>query len=437
MTDSAGQPARFVVAVSGGLDSVVLTHALASICQTARRQLDEFASIPLLAVHIDHGLQAASADWSLRCASIAKSLGCDFRAICVDVRRDGGKGLEAAARDARYSALRGELRAGDWLLSAHHQNDQAETLLLNLLRGSGPLGLSGIAPVRRFSPGWLLRPLLDVAQVDLLEYANNADLHWIDDPSNADRHFDRNFLRHEILPMLNDRWPDVSVRLGRATRHAAEASGLLNDMAATDLELVGGNCERLSVAALSNLCAARQRNLIRFALRECGLSSPTSAHLEQIQTELMPAREDGQPLVRWPGASVRRYRDGLYLLPEKLVDKLSSGPILDREATLAAGLGCLRFEDTSGKGLSPALFQAGLRLDVRRGGERIRVKNHEHRSKLKKLLQELGVVPWMRDRIPLVYSGEQLVAVGDLWLAADAVATPGVAVHWIGRPALH
>lgn len=421
----AGEPERYVVAFSGGLDSTVLTHALGKL-----------SAVPVLAIHVDHGLQAESESWAQHCASAAAEFGVEFRSLRVAVDLDSGKGPEASARDARYAALRAQLRAGDWLLSAHHREDQAETLLLNLIRGSGPAGVAGIGEIRRFDPGWLVRPLLNVDRASIEKYANDAALDWVEDPSNSDHRFDRNYLRHEVLPRLQSRWPDVAARLQRSAGHAGEAANLLTELAQIDLERLGGRAQRLPIDGLAELSQARQRNLIRYALRELGLSTPTAAQLDQVMSELMSARQDAQPLVSWPGASVRRYRNGLYLLPEYLADAIRSASVSGDKIELGAGLGTLHFVASSDAGLSSALVQRGLVIKARTGGEEFRPQGQSHTRKLKKLLQEEAVVPWMRDRLPLVYCGEQLVAVGDLWLAADAVTEPGVAVRWKGRPTL-
>ncbi len=421
----AERPSRYVIAFSGGLDSSVLAHALAD------------AKIPVLAVHIDHGLQRQAEDWNRHCRAFAESCGIAFRCQTVDVQLESGKGPEGSARDARYSALHDMLEAGDWLLSAHHREDQAETLLLNLVRGSGPAGIAGIGAVRRFGPGWLVRPLLAFDRAELRAYAEAHDIHWIEDPSNADTRFDRNFLRHEVIPCLQTRWPDIAMRLQRSALHASEATSLLSDLASIDLEALGGLPQRLPIGALLDLPRHRQKNLVRHALRACGLTVPTALQLDTILDEVLRARVDAQPQLRWPGGSARRYRDGLYLLSDRLADTLPEGPIASSAVRLGSGLGTLFFEPGVDRGLDPQLVGPKLRLAARKGGEKIRLDSQAHTKKLKKLLQEEGVVPWMRDRVPLIYAGDELVAVGDLWTAAGATTSPGVAVRWKDRPALH
>lgn len=424
----AAKPARLVVAFSGGLDSTALLHAL-----SAQRS----SEVPIVAMHVDHGLQADSMAWSQHCRAVANACGVEYRSLNVDVDLESGNGPEASARDARYAALSAEMLKNDWLLSAHHREDQAETLLLNLVRGSGPAGIAGIGDARRFGPGWLVRPILNVDRAQLREYAESQKLQWIEDPSNADTRFDRNFMRREVLPTLQSRWPDIAARLQRSASHAGEASQLLSDLAEVDLLALGSRPDRLPIDKLTALSDARQRNLIRHALRELGLSTPPATKLEQIRNELIPAREDAQPLVTWSGASVRRYRNGLYLLPENLADPVKSTAVSGKETELGRGLGSLGLEHGAVSGLHPDLLEQGLSIEVREGGEEIQLAGQGHTRKLKKLLQEEAIVPWMRDRLPLLYCGDKLVAVGDLWLAADAVAEPGFAVRWYGRPALH
>ena len=421
----AGRPSRYVVAFSGGLDSSVLAHAVAS------------ADVPVVAVHINHGLQAESEEWARHCEEFASSLGIEFHGHTVRVQLESGKGPEASARDARYTALHAEVHSGDWLLSAHHREDQAETLLLNLVRGSGPAGIAGIGAVRRFGAGWLVRPLLNFDRAELEAYAQRNKLDWIEDPSNTDRRFDRNFLRHDILPRLKTRWPDIAKRLQRSALLSGEASGLLVDLAKIDLEALGGQAGRLPVQDLLDLPRDRRKNLIRYALRARGLTVPTALQLDTILDDVLRAREDAQPQVRWSGGSARRYRGALYLLPDTLPASLPEGSITGSRLELGGGLGTLHFDPGAERGLDAHLVGPRLRLEYRKGGEKIRVDGQLHTKKLKKLLQDAGVVPWMRDRVPLVYAGDELVAVGDLFIAADAASSPGVAIRWEDRPALH
>lgn len=424
------RPDRYVIALSGGLDSTVLAHLLA----TTRERHGK----ALLAVHVDHRLQPVSGRWSDYCRELAARIGIEFVAERVSVEADGS-GLEAAARAVRYEALARHVAPGDWLLSAHHRNDQAETLLLNLMRGSGPAGLAGIGTLTPFGHGWLARPLIDVPRADLEAYAASQDLAWLDDPSNDDLRFDRNYLRHDLLPVLERRWAGAVERIARSADLAGEAAGLLDDLAALDLERLGDRATRIEVDGLLELSEARQRNLLRFAIRRAGLPVPGAARLATVLDSVLCARADAQPLVDWPGGELRRYRGRLYLMPPigesawpAAGRALAEGPL-----PLGEGMGALRLAPGAPQGLAAALVERGLTVRMREGGEELKPSGQRHTKKLKKLLQEAGVVPWMRDRLPLVFAGPRLVAVADLWLAADATTEPGAAVRWDERPELY
>jgi tRNA(Ile)-lysidine synthase len=428
LADLAGPPSRLVIGFSGGLDSTVLLHALAS----------HWRESALLAVYIDHHLHDESSNWGTQCRQVADQLGVEFQAIDVGVDLQAGRGPEAAARTARYDALRSVIQNGDWLLSAHHKDDQAETLLLNLLRGSGPAGLAGIGEVLPFSEGWLVRPMLSFSRKELQAYAQEHGLTWIDDPSNEDRQFDRNYLRHEVMPRLEQRWPEASSRLRQSALLAGEAAGMLDQLADVDLQSLGQRPERLSLAGMQALPPERQRNVIRYVIRELGFPAPPSRQLQCIVDELIPAREDAQPLVSWSGVDVRRYRDSIYLLPQAGKPADVQEPATEEGVfMLGANMGELLLRPDAEAGLSDAVIANGLEVRFRQGGEEIKLSGQTHTKKLKKLLQDEGIVPWMRERVPLVYAGDDLVAVADLWLADSAVSKPGTAIEWKNRPPIH
>jgi tRNA(Ile)-lysidine synthase len=434
VAELAGWPKRFVVAFSGGLDSTVMLHALAA--SRAAQQNN------ITAVHVDHGLQRDSSAWCQQCKAFASAIDVDFVAIRVDVDVTGGQGPEAAARAARYEAFRAYLKTGDWLLSAHHKDDQAETLLLNLMRGSGPAGLAGIGELLPLGAGWLVRPLLSFSRSELEDYAAAHDLSWIDDPSNEDRQYDRNYLRHEVMPLLAARWPDAAGRLKRSAGLAGEASQLLDQLADADYRLLGGRPDRLALDKLRRLRPERQRNLLRYVIRELGLPSPPARQLQSVITELLSAREDAQPLVQWPGAEIRRYRDNVYVLARVATpdtDLPMPVEFTGGECSIALGHGRgeLALEPDAAGGLAERVIKTGLEVRYRAGGEEIKPLGQMHTRKLKKLLQEEAVVPWMRDKLPLLYSAGELVAVADLWIADSAASAPGTAVRWRNRPPIH
>lgn len=421
-------PARYLVALSGGLDSTVLLHALAA---TRDRHV-----APLCALHVDHGLHPESGRWAASATGFAASLGVPCEVVEVSVGTGEGKGPEAAAREARYAAIETRLEAGDWVLSAHHADDQAETLLLNLLRGSGPDGAAGMPPFRDLGQGFLVRPLLTIAHDELAAYAAAHALTWIDDPGNADLRLDRNYLRHEVLPRLSARWPKAGTKLSRSTELLREAAFLLREIDDRDIDAMTTSPGILPAAGLRNMPLERRAGILRRAVDRAGLPNLPAVSYVEIVTSLLDARADSNPVVRWPGAECRRFRDNLYLLapaPEPVFDgrKLRPGEPVD----LGAGLGTLSLELCDGRGIAPELAEAGLVLRRRQGGEVIRPLGDAHSRKLKKLLQDRGVFPWRRDALPLLYAGEDLVAVADLWIDAGASASPGFSVCWHEAPA--
>ncbi len=425
----AGPAKRYIIALSGGPDSTVLADTL---CRSAGEH-----GKPLLAVHVDHGLQPESAAFATFCQGFCSERSLDLECLGVDVDRASGGGLEAAAREARYDALAALVGEGDWLISAHHRDDQAETLLLNLLRGSGPLGIAAMAPLRTLGAGWLVRPLLDVPRSELLQYAEQHAVASCMDSSNDDLRFDRNFLRRDILPRIADRWPGAARSLARSAALARDAAELLDALADIDLEPLLDASERCAIDGLRRLSASRQRNAIRRLARRRGIAPPAATHLAEIMASLVTAREDAAPEVSWPGGEARRFRNRLYLmppLPAAAIDDFAwSGA---EPLSLGPQLGTLSLETVEDEGLDAELVSAGLTVRPRRGGERIRLESHGPTRKLKKLLNERGILPWMRDRLPLLYSEDRLVAVADLWVAADARARPGCRVRWRERPVI-
>jgi tRNA(Ile)-lysidine synthase len=405
-----GPPRRLLVAFSGGMDSTVLLHALT--------RLRAAHSLPVIeAVHIDHGLSPSSAEWSRHCEDLCRALGIALHALRIQVRGAPGDSPEAAAREARYEALRSVMSAGDALVTAHHRDDQAETLLLQLLRGAGPAGLAGMAEHSPFGPGRLLRPLLGVPRSALRAYARAEHLRWIEDESNLDTAIDRNFLRREIVPPLSERWPGISATLLRAARLQAEADRLCTELAEQDVRGALDEEGALDVEALRGLSEPRQRNLLRHWLRERGLVPPPRTRLETLRRDMLGAGDDRNPHVAWRGGEVRRYRRRLYamapLAPLQARAELMWYP--DRPLPLPWLGQRLVGRPTQGEGIAWDVAEGPLQLRWRAGGERCRIAGRAHRRVLKKLFQEAGVPPWQRERTPLLYKGEDLVAVVGYW----------------------
>lgn len=423
--------AELCVAFSGGLDSTVLVHALA-------RAIVDRPNYRMRVAHVDHQLHPDSAKWREHCGGVAQALRIEFVPLVVTVDASGDESPEAAAREARYGTLRQILRPNEVLLTAHHADDQLETMLLALMRGAGLRGLSGVPSVQIFGGGWLARPMLDFARAELEEWARAERLQWLDDPSNADTSFDRNFLRHHVLPALRERWPSAAHSATRSTAHLREAGRLLDVLAAADLGTVaGGSC--VDVARLASLAPARRRNVLRHWIRQQGVRVPSTRKLATMERDLLIAREDRLPCVEWDSVQVRRYRGLLYCMrrPPQFepADTLTwnASQVLE----LPAQLGRLRVQRDALGGLAAARLPEALQVRFRHGGEELQPAGDAHHRKLKKLLQEASVLPWWRDRVPLIYAAERLVAVGDLWIAEEFAARGGedaLRIVWEAKP---
>lgn len=422
---------HYWVALSGGLDSTVLLHALA-----AHRD-----ALPgeLRAVHVNHGLHPEAPRWQVHCEQLAASLTVPLKSRAVSVALRPGESLEAVARRERYRVFEGLMKPGDMLLTGQHADDQAETFLLQALRGSGVRGLAAMPLSAPFARGQLVRPLLAWTRAELEVWAREQQLGWIEDPSNTDTDLDRNYLRQEVLPRLRARWPAVAATLGRSARHAAEADEMLKEIAAEDW-LRYGDGETLSLAALEGLPGPRVRNLLRHWLELRGLPLPPSHKLAELLRQA-GAAEDRNPCVDWEGAEVRRYGGRLYAqppLPPSPVEFLLKPGV---SHALGEGLGALELVPAAGEGIRAALCgPAGLRVSFREGGESCRPAGRAHARPLKKWLQEMHVPPWLRDRLPLVYAGRELLAVAGLFSCEPHLAAPGepgLRIEWSGHPPLN
>jgi tRNA(Ile)-lysidine synthase len=426
---ASGPPPRLTVAFSGGLDSTVLLAALCRLGFPAR----------VRAAHVDHGLNAQSASWSEHCAAAAHALGAEFVSVRVAVNRASGQGLEAAARDVRYSALRDVLDPGEWLLTAHHADDQLETLLLRILRGTGVRGLRGIIAFGPFGAGSMGRPLLQFTRAELHAQARAWSLRWLEDPSNREPRHDRNYLRLNVLPALLARWPGAAHQAERLAAQMTEAEQLLDAVAAADARLLDVPwC--LPRAVLAALDPVRQRNLLRHLLRRVGIGVPSARKIDELRHALLAASADSHPLVRWSSGEGRVFREHLHLLaPLPPASAPGYTAKIGFGESWTGPEGRIGFVPAQGgDGLPASWLQDGLTLRFRAGGERFRPRGRRHHRTLKHLFQEHAVVPWMRERVPLLYRGETLAAVGDLWVSADVEAAlesePCWCVQWADHP---
>jgi tRNA(Ile)-lysidine synthase len=408
---------RLIVAFSGGLDSTLLLHAL-------HRQA---RGLKLTAIHFDHGLHPESADWSAHCMAVAESLGVDFVTRQLDVQRAPGESLEAVAREARYAALTEVIGAGDIVFTAHHADDQLETVLMRLLRGTGVRGLTAIHTLSELGDGLLARPLLDFTRAEIEAEASRLGLKWLDDPSNVDMRFDRNFLRARILPILRERWPGAGLTASRLARQMAEAETVLGEVAAVDLALAD-DFEQIAIERLSALSEARLNNALRYAIRARRLPVPNAVQLAELRRAL-GARKDAEVIVSWPGGQARIYRRQLYLLPPGEGAAAKRGRI-DTHSAFKLGDGELRLVPSDDYGIPDRWARDGLDVAFRVGGERFRPRGSRHHRQLKQWFQEAGIVPWMRGAVPLLYHDDELVAVADICLAADLPQEAGDGPFW-------
>lgn len=414
----AEAPRGVAVALSGGLDSTLLAHLAASQ-----------GTVRLL--HVNHHLGPAAEAMAGAAARTAAALGADYQELHVEVPQAARTSLEAAAREVRYRALAAALAAGETLLTAHHADDQAETVLLQLLRGSGPRGLKGLTERQPFAAGWLVRPLLAVPRTALEACAAARGIRFVDDPSNRSTVFDRNYLRHQVMPVLSGRWPGAVRALGRvAALQAACVEGLETE-AARRLARADYDQRRLALTSLVGLSDAARRELLRAWLRRLAAPVPPAAALTRVLEVLVPYRGGGAPEVRFGGAALRRFREHLYLVP-------ALGPFPAAPVTLAeAATGALPYGRLQAyrcdRGLRLREPVAGrLEVRFRRGGERLRVPGGRHRT-LKRLLADSGVPPWERPLYPLVVSDEAIVAVPELYIAPGYEASgkaPGLRFIW-------
>lgn len=410
-----------MVAYSGGCDSHVLLHALST--------LRDAHGLRLRAVHVDHNLQPSSRQWAEHCQRVCDGLRVPCAVERIDVLAVGEESIEAAARRLRYERLRRHVGMGDVLVTAHHVDDQAETVLLALLRGAGVRGLAAMPAITGFGAGRHARPLLEFSRAALTTYAAAHRLHWVEDASNRDEHMSRNFLRAQVLPRLEERWPAATRTLARAAANSAEAATMLDEIAQIDLAKSAGDggAASLSIVRLSQLSFPRQRNLVRYWIRGNGFHAPSAQHLDRILEQVQHPSRSGIACISWPGTEVRRYRDRLTIAPRvphpdhDLVLRWQPPQSLDVPATgwrlcvLAA----------QGEGLSQSRLAAStLTVRLRHGGEVVQLVGREHHHKLKKLFQEAGVPPWERERLPLIYVDDELAAIGDRWVCAPFAAQP-------------
>ncbi|MEP6484449.1 MAG: tRNA lysidine(34) synthetase TilS [Rudaea sp.] len=416
-------PGPLCVAFSGGMDSTVLLHALSQIPAARERGLR--------AVHVDHRLHAESGRWSDHCASIAASLEIPLVIERAEVARQGA-GLEAAARDARYERFRHIMRAGEIVSLAHHADDQAETILLKLLRGAGPEGLGGMRTLRTFAPGFIWRPLLDLPRTALADYAKDENLKWIDDPSNADSNLRRNFLRHDIMPRLVERWPDASIAIAHSAAWSRTAADHIDRQAHAAIDtLRDKHVNSLRWRDWLDLSDALRDATLRLWLRELKLPPPAFFHVAEIERQMREAAPDKSPCVRWAGCEIRRYREEMFAMTP-LPPHREWALVWDGSATELPDGSCIALRN----GEAVVRLPSPLTVRNRRGGERIKPSGATHHRDVRLLLQEANIPPWARVDLPLIFDGGDLVGVADIAVSdtlASTLTVLNARIVWTSR----
>lgn len=423
-----GAPPALLVGLSGGLDSTVLLHALARRHGTAT----------LRAVHVHHGLHTDADQWTAECQRLCDLLGVSLEILRVHVDRESPLGPEGAAREARYAAFAEALRTGEDLVLAHHRDDQAETVLLRLLRASGGAGAAGMRASRDFHGARLLRPLLGLARAQLLDYARRHGLHWCEDPSNAREDADRNFLRLRVLPLLRERWPRADAAIAGSAARLAEDAGLLQEAVDERLRALHGEGDWLPVEGLRALSPAWRAQVLRRWVVRRGLPPLPGTAPERIDADVLDAAHDRAACYRWQGAELRRWTDRLYARRD-VAATLDGAPLAwdGRPALVLADGGVLALEPGPAGGFDAVLGPCTVR--PRQGGERLRLPGREHAHALKDLLREAALPPWDRARLPLLFAADgELLAAADVLVSARMKSwldAHGARLRWQRPPA--
>lgn len=402
------------------MDSSVLLHVLARVRDVRK--------CGLRAIHVHHGLHPQADAWAAHCQQSCAAIGVPLHVVRVQVERDAGKGLEAAARSARLAAFRDVVADGEVLALAHHRDDQTETMLLRLLRGAGGDGLAAMRRRSRMGSLHLWRPLLALPRTELQAYAEQRELQWIDDPTNAEDRFDRNFIRHRVLPMLAHRWPTASRNIARSAELLGEQAQLLDAIANRWLDDVLAGPRTLSIAGLRAHSRAQRIRIVRAWLRRLAGTAPPARLLATLEDDLLSARSDSAARIDWAGFALRAWRGNLHA-------DTASAPWPTDWLAHWDGQQALALPDGSRLHLSGAPgFPASMQVRARRGGERIRLPGRQHHHALKHVLQDRGVPPWTRARLPLLIDAdEEVLAAGtaivsarlDAWLRDN-----GASLHW-------
>ena len=403
---------RFVVALSGGVDSVVLLKLLVQF------QL-QYPAYQIIAHNVNHGLSPHANQWAEFCHSLCHSLGVKLLSSKVTIEKKSRNSLEALAREARYQCFSEQMIDNDIILTGHHQDDQLETLLLALKRGSGSTGLQGIRHHQIFFSGYLVRPLLHFSRQQITDYAQVHELSWVEDESNQDTQFDRNFIRHQIAPLLLARWPAMAKSVSRTAQLCQEQQRLMDEVATEDFEqclAMKLGVETLSISALIRLSDSRRYNLLRYWVKSRGLDYPSSKQLSVLWKEVALAEKDKQPCLKLMGYSIQRYIDNLYIVPNQHIELPNEPVIWNGEPLLWLSEGSLAIDFSC---IDTALSQQHtITCSFRKhlDSKLMCLPEGRHKSRsIKKLLHEFQVPPWQREQVVFIFIDGQLVQAVGVW----------------------
>ncbi len=431
-----------VVAYSGGVDSQVLLHAIAKLWHAKK------ITNPITVCHVNHGLSENATSWQNFAQQTCLKLNIPFVARQVSIQLQAQKSLEALARDARYKVLQSLYKEQSLVITGHHRDDQAETFLLALKRGSGLKGLSAMADESLHGKDIFMRPLLDISRKEIVNYAKEQKLTWVEDESNCDTQFDRNFIRQKVMPLLSERWPSITQTINRSSSLCSEGQSLLDELAEQDLQSCQLTKQSLSVNILSSLSIARFNNLIRYFLAQHNCLMPSAEQLRQVHQQLL-ADENKNPEISVANNYLRRYRDGLYLTRD-LTDVSSWAININQlDVHLDKAVNVVELPDNLGQIIFSCNQQDNLsglcqNLSLPHSTDNITLKfchtnptclpdYRNHSRSLKKILQELNIPPWQRKRIPFLYYGDTLVAAIGYFVCKNFLAKknePSINVHW-------
>ncbi|MGK7285145.1 tRNA lysidine(34) synthetase TilS [Buttiauxella agrestis] len=407
---------HLLVAFSGGLDSTVLLHQLVTLRET------HGANFHIRAMHIHHGLSSNADEWALHCQNVCTQWNVPLEVKHVKLA-DDGLGIEAHARAARYQALVDALRPHEVLLTAQHLDNQCETFLLALKRGSGPAGLAAMPERLPFGETELIRPLLGQTRKELEAWAQEHQLTWIEDESNLDDSYDRNFLRLQILPEIQQRWPHFPQSVARSAQLCGEQEQLLDELLAEQLNDLVRADGALLIEPMQALSDIRRAALLRRWFARQKALMPSRAALVRLWDEVATSREDANPRLKFGDHEVRRYQGALYWLPvmQGLGDETLPWPAPFKPLTLPEGLGILQL-GVDGIEVRAPLENEPVSVRFKASGQ-FHIVGRDRGRSLKKIWQESGIPPWARERTPLLFYGDKLIAALGVFVTQDGKAT--------------